>query len=95
MQVGTAGEDFDLAVTQSTPGLTSVDRTEQGLHLLKFKPVLVSLQHPLFRDQNFKISKCIPINELLASNSTNERWSFFKCKLAGPHIIKVLTDIRT
>ena len=28
--VTTAGEDFDLAVTQSTPGLTSVDRTETG-----------------------------------------------------------------
>ena len=28
--VRTAGEDFDLAVTQSTPGLTSVDRTESG-----------------------------------------------------------------
>ena len=28
--VRTAGEDFDLAVTQSTPGLTSVDRTETG-----------------------------------------------------------------
>ena len=28
--VTTAGEDFDLAVTQSTPGLTSVDRTESG-----------------------------------------------------------------
>ena len=26
----TAGEDFDLALTQSTPGLTSVDRTETG-----------------------------------------------------------------
>ena len=28
--VRTAGEDFDLALTQSTPGLTSVDRTETG-----------------------------------------------------------------
>lgn len=29
-KVRTAGEDFDLAVTQSTPGLTSVERTETG-----------------------------------------------------------------
>ena len=28
--VRTAGEDFDFALTQSTPGLTSVDRTESG-----------------------------------------------------------------
>ena len=28
--VRTAGEDFDLAVTQSTPGITSTDRTETG-----------------------------------------------------------------
>ena len=28
--VRTAGEDFDLALTQSTPGLTSVERSETG-----------------------------------------------------------------
>ena len=84
--VRTAGEDFDLALTQSTPGLTSVDRTETGTTSLKFKQVLVSSLLRSFHDKSFQDSLPNHLSTLPVSAQLSV--TCLRSKLVGQPITK-------